>query len=260
VSKLRERYLWYLEGPWAERFHRDRWWETPSSERQDGFTAAYELARRHPYIGQLFRKFANQPWFGRNTRLSAKLQSQAWRSLEGESDAVSCLCYIGLTPWHQLSVSYKEFWINSADRIKGLKRSEAALCNPFDLLAIGSLAVQELRKRGKTDLSTLDLDRVAKGLPSHVVDAAIGQSAVEAFRAGQFLFSVPPDLGFEEARSILIKAYTKRQGDKKLPQKRCRWEGWLSAISALEHDTDKYGQADSRVLTTYRRIIDGVSL
>lgn len=187
---------------------------------------------------------------------------------------MSCLCYIGLTPWHQLSGSYKEFWIDSADRIKGLKRSGAtranssggskkcipSLCTPFDRVAIGSLAVQELRKRGKTDLSALDLDRVAKGLPSHVVDAAIGQSAVEAFRAGQFLFSVPPDLSFEEARSILIKAYTWRQGKKKLPQKRCRWEGWLSAISALEHDTDKYGHADSRVLTTYRRIIDGVSL
>jgi hypothetical protein len=148
--------------------------------------------------------------------------------------------------------------MDSSDGIKGLKRSEASLCNPFDLIAIADLVIQELRKRGGTDQGALD--RVVKALPSHVVDDAIGQSAVQEFRAGHFLFSVPPDLGFEEARSILIKAYTKRQGDKKLPQKRCRWEGWLSAISALEHDTDKYGQADSRVITRYRRIIDGVSL
>jgi len=245
----RDNYFWYLEDPWAQRFERSHWWDQTSGEQPNSLAAAYELARRHPQIGRAFQEFARRSWFGRGMGLHAEFEAKAAQEI-GNRTVIS-LCLIGLKSWSQLSKNEREFWIDSAGRIKGLKHFNRRICRSLDLRAKGRAALQfsdHLNAEG------------AKGesLYQQMVEQAISREAVDALRAGNLVFSIPNDLSREEARTLLTREYARRRRGRRSPQKRCRWQSWLSAISEFENDCDRYQTAKARTFTRYRRIAEPI--
>src|SRR5476651_2018375 len=62
-------YTWHLRPPFNELFCADHWWESAPSAKVDSVAALYELARRHPRIGELRQKHLNEFWHGRELGL-----------------------------------------------------------------------------------------------------------------------------------------------------------------------------------------------
>src|SRR5687768_5870397 len=102
---VRQKYAWYLKPPFDEEFERTRWW---NSETDNPIGALYELARRHPLIGELRSKYRSQICHGQELRprehgsREEEIISQASDDLGQNPRAVHCLCLIGLKAWSNL--------------------------------------------------------------------------------------------------------------------------------------------------------------
>src|ERR1041385_532346 len=120
----RARYAWHMRPPFRNTFDRSHWWRNQSDV--DSIAALYELARRHPRVGELRLRFRRASWYGQESRdplvgaAEREMASQACHDLGKEPDAIHCLCLIGLKSWPALGSRNQEFWEMSAGRLKGV--------------------------------------------------------------------------------------------------------------------------------------------
>ena len=147
---MRARYTWHLRPPFNGEFDHSHWWENET--QIDPVAALYELARRHPQIGQLLLKLqrCKLVW----TRISSstrwrgekRISNQAIKDLGEEPEAIFCLCEIGLKSWPKLSWSNQEFWEMSAKKMKGLDcRDDLEKCNSITQQAQSDILLKRAR-------------------------------------------------------------------------------------------------------------------
>jgi hypothetical protein len=161
-------------------------------------------------------------------------------------------------------------WQDSAGNMKGVDcRDSVMQCSPIILLALSPIQTRreiELRKKPKTKSMTHDeflrfaaQDIIKKPLSEKEIEAAIARLAVEAYRRGDNLLAVAPDLSPDKAAGLLAEAYRDSSMVKLRPTPRARCEDWLPLIATFEDDetTDK-DCAKSQVFARYRRVVDGL--
>lgn len=245
---VRARYTWHLRPPFSDQFDCSHWWEGKS--QIEPVAALYELARRHPLVGQL--------------RLKGGV-------LKSESGAIRCLWHTGLKSWPKLDPANQEFWEDAAGHIKGLDcRHELEQCDSITLSALCTV----LLKHGGA------LKRKAKGMSHeqynqlvalkcfrdpHLADkweAAIVQEAVAAHRQGHFLIAVVPDMATREAELLLAKTFRRHQGILTPPHQRSRFNTkWLRLISQFENEIINRPanlKINPQTFIHYRRAMDGI--
>jgi len=89
-------------------------------------------------------------------------------------------------------------------------------------------------------------------------EAAIGNRAVEAYRQGNTLLAVAPDLKADKAASMMKKVYDLTERRKASPKQKARWQDWLPLISQFEESVTKRQKDTSQVFIRYRRAVDGI--
>jgi hypothetical protein len=92
---MRARYTWHLRPPFDQEFNRSHWWKGDSKIHP--VAALYELARRHPRVGELRRTLRHSGWYGQELReplvgtAKQKMASLAYDDLGREPAAIHCL-------------------------------------------------------------------------------------------------------------------------------------------------------------------------
>jgi hypothetical protein len=279
-SAARSPYIWYLQRSFLDEFDRSPWWESLTESEISPEAALYELARRHPRIGELRRKFHAKPWYGQELRppltgaaKKKKLASQAFDDLGQEPEAVHCLCLIGLKPWPELDSRNQDYWVSSAGKLKGVDcRDDIERCQSITQAAYADVMLnramaQKGKKKGRDAGSGSHeewMDSLAKDLKenpfdSTEIDKAISMEALSAHRQGHLLISIAPDLTAEEAKILLDREY--REHRKLLRDEKQRpsfYLNWLEVISNFEEAEDRHGGAKAQLFARYRRAMDGI--
>ncbi len=290
--------MWHLRKPFAEEFDRSHWWKAECESKPTSIAAIYELARRHPHIGQLRSKLRYTKWYGQELRKSLSgtarrtMADQASVDLGSEPGAVHCLCLIGLKSWPMLGEEYQEYWGDSVGKMKGVDcRDDLMRCTSIITEALGQLQRKRMfslipsresltfrfpaggmtgEQTGQpADPGALDklVGRLAEDLkinpiPEVEIENAIADKAIEAYRAGQWLFAIASDLTHDDARNLLSAGYSEKLKHTQQQQKRSRWNDWLPLISEFEDDelsSSAVTVPSGSVFTKYRRILEGIS-
>jgi|SRR5665213_7919 len=288
---LRTRYTWHLRPPFNDEFDHSHWWEHET--QIDPVAALYELARRHPRVGQLWLKFKSASWYGHELpphplggAVEKKILNQSIKDLGKEPHAIMCLCQIGLKSWPTLGWSNQEYWEMSAEKMKGLDcRDDSMRCNSITQQAESDILLKRARslKLGKSaflfevgagrnnkSVAPAHPQAFAKGmylLAKHTqqnpitpaeMESAIARNAVAAHREGHLLISVAPDLTLNEAKILLEREYRNHLKLRPEVKQRARWQDWLPLISAFENEEAKPGGKKSQAFVKYRRAVDGI--
>ena len=270
---MRERYTWHLHPPFNNEFDHSHWWEGQS--KIEPAAALYELARRHPRIGQLWLKFKRASWYGQELRCplvgaaEKKMVSQAFNDLGKESAAIHCLCLIGLNSWPKLHWSDQEYWLDTAGKIKGLDcRPDIGQCQNINAQAGGELIGKRrfrLNRKGRHKRLTreefdalVSKDIIKNPFGADEWNAAITRHAIEELHKGHLLFSVAPDLTLAEAKNLFEREYGLHRKLTLEGKQRARWENWLPLIAAFENEEAQPGGKKSPAFIRYRRTLDGV--
>lgn len=296
--KSRDRYVWHLRKPFAEEFDHSHWWKAESESKPTPIAAIYELARRHPRIGHLRSELRHTKWYGQELRepLSGtarrKMADQASVDLGSEPGPVHCLCLIGLKSWPILGEKYQEYWGDSVGKMKGVDcRDDLMRCTSIITEALGQLQRERMlslkpsresltfrfpagRMAGEqagqpADPGALNklVERLVEDLkinpiPELAIENAVAEKAIEAYRAGQWLFAIVPDLTHDDARNLLSAGYSEELKHTQQQKQRSRWNDWLPLISEFEDDelsSSAVTLPSNTVFTKYRRVLDGIS-
>ncbi|HWA26456.1 MAG TPA: hypothetical protein VG734_12420 [Lacunisphaera sp.] len=296
MAAQRDKYTWHLRAPFALEFDRLRWWEKVNPKQIHPIAALYELVRRHPRVGELRGKFRHRSWHGielnrttDNRKLADKVVDDAFEDLGAGPKPLHCLCLIGLKSWGKLDVRDREYWAMSGGRLKGVDcRSAIEQCSSVTYEALTDLLMKRMREvkppagamqykvsvtppgapEGEPVMANpkayqqaqemLAESIKAKPLTPPEMEDAIALNARRAHQAGNFVFSVAPNLSLERAAEILSALYRKQQELDYGTQARARWTDWLPAISDFESGETEADGAKSAVFTRYRRILDGI--
>lgn len=134
----RARYTWHLRPPFDKEFDRKHWWDGLLDDEIKPVAALYELARRHPSVGEALLKKELQP--------------------DCDYPAVACLRRVGLKSWPKLEASEMESWEDCAGKIKGLDcRSELEQCDSVTLSGYSDVLIKRLAAlKGKTKGMTFE--------------------------------------------------------------------------------------------------------
>jgi hypothetical protein len=212
----------------------------------------------------------------------------AFKDVGDQHAAIHCLCLIGLKAWISLDLKDREFWEMSAGKLKGVDcRDRGAQCvglisdglNELILASVsrlnlpnGSLQFHVEATRGDTParvaaanphLADAATKRIAaefqKNPPrASELEAVIARNAGAAFRNGEFIFTLAPDLTHERAVAIFAEAYRAEQAEAGLEPQRGRWADWLPAVVEFERDARRPVRSKAGNFTRYRRIMDGI--
>ncbi len=240
----RERYTWHLRPPFNVQFDRVHWWQ--GKTELDQAAALYELARRHPSVGQ--RRAEKAP-------------------AKNAPPSFHWTCLLGLNSWEKLDYRDRENWKASVGKLKGLDfRDEGEQCRSLRVLANWKIIDQRkelLKKDGATFTETSLLARqdLAKNPPTDKEwEQAISQRAIEAHREGYILLAVVPDLSEKIAAKILVKKYEEHRSFYLVsePKQRARWEEWLPLISEFENAATSKSGVKSQLFARYRRMADSI--
>ena len=285
-------YTWHLNPPFAQEFDRQHWWK--GLQETDPVAALYELARRHPRIGELRTRFRHASWYGLELRAlsglgRSRMLSFAGEYLKQEPEVISCLCQIGLKSWPMLGEDEIKFWRRSAGNIKGVEcrtkyaefhsiTEDARMCcflkrwtsmpQGKDHDEFWSLLqeISRIRKNGGSidqPPAVKFLQKLNKLITENPVsdaemEASVANFAIKAHRDGKLVFAIAPDLKQDRAEGLLAEQY--REDLKRLPRnnKRSRTENWLPLIAVFEDDSIKGGIVKTDVFLRYRRVIDRI--
>lgn len=288
-------YNWHLRSPFDREFDRSQWWKSGHDSAIDPLASLYELARRHPGVGQLRQKFRSSTWHGQELRDSIteadkkKIISSAFEDLGREHVAIHCLCLIGLKSWQQLTWHDKDFWRMSVGRMMGVDgREKWEKC--FDIvrtsisermwdrierlsLPKGALAyyVSRSNKYGEMEYvpakNTLDeafQNSLAKSLKKNPIsrneiESTISTRAVQAYNDGFFLFAFAPDLNQDEAEQMFSSVYRGVKKARKSKGSRNRGKNWLNIISGFENAETSNSGASASGFNPYRKIMKRLS-
>ncbi len=243
---VRARYTWHLRPPFVQEFDRSHWWKGDSEIQP--VAALYELARRHPRVGELRRTFRHSGWYGQELRerlvgtAKERMASLAYDDLGREPAAIHCLCLIGLRTWPQLDARYQEYWMMSAGNLKGVDcRDDLERCYSITERALGDIIWKRTRAlklprngskfwvsarsigSGESDvvpaypkafqrsLEILAKHRRENPISATEREAAIAEVAVGAEHRGHWIIAVASDLAQDEAELLMGKAYRKHR-------------------------------------------------
>ena len=293
--KLKDKYTWHLRALFKGKFDQSHWWNEENKSVVSPIAAVYELARRHPRIGDLRTRLNQAKWHGMELRGSLSLVAQqkmydlVHNDLGNEPSAVRCLCLIGLSSWPTLSERDRDFWMQSVGKMKGVDcRDDLERCTSITSKVLSQLYLNRaialkpdrdaLKFRvsgsgqgGKAVVQAVNLDAFGKlhkrlaisleqnPISKEEIEGAIAVQAIEAYRAGDWLFTVVPDLTSVEASELLAKTYAEEQKLSRLPKQRARWSDWLPLIAAFENDELMGEKVKSTVFTKYRRIMESIT-
>lgn len=243
-----KRYTWYLQPAFNDRFQRCHWWK-PETEVEP-VAALYELARRHPSVGELMSILERNPKF----------------DFSGAPSSLVCLARVGLKTWTNLDGRNQEFWEQSAGRLKGLEcRYELERCDSVTLSALTEVLIRRvssLKRKGKGLSHEEFTNFVAKSWhqnPPTVeeIETEVMHAALMAHRQGQHLIAVAQDLTDDDARTLLSKTYRKHRVLGPKFKQRSRPENWLPLISNFE-SAFLLGRKQSQVFARYRRALNRI--
>ena len=248
-----------MRDQFADEFDKDHWWKSKSEEQIDPRAAVYEIARRHPRIGELRKKFRDKIWYGLELKdqlsepYPEDILSEQSSDLGSEPRAVHCLCLIGLKSWPELTSTDRGYWIASAGKLKGVEcRDPIELVNTIHMMALVNVMYQRI-----TEGNSLD---EIKSNPFNLkeIENEIASLAVIAHREGNHLLWAAPGMTSDQARDLLAKKYSQAEKAANKPKQRAKWNQWLPAIEDLEDDMNEYGGVKSPILTRYKRIMEDV--
>lgn len=293
-ERLRDQYTWQLQPPFSTLFDGQPWWLARGRTPVDPVAALYELARRLPRVGELRRKYVGASWHGQELRprldggAKRRLADAAFADLGRQPAAIHCLCLIGLRSWPELDLKYQEYWEMSAGKLKGvdcrdhLGQCQALVSNGFTDLLLhrmrrlklpkGALRFRVKAKRGggpraiaaeNPNLAAAARERIAaefrRNRPkAQELENLVAGKARSAFRSGEFIFAVAPDMAHERAVEAFAAAYRREQKQAGLEPQRARWSDWLPAVAQFERDERRRGGSKATAFTRYRRILDGI--
>ena len=66
--KLKDKYTWHLRALFKGKFDQSHWWNEENKSAVSPIAAVYELARRHPRIGDLRTRLNQAKWHGMELR------------------------------------------------------------------------------------------------------------------------------------------------------------------------------------------------
>lgn len=160
-QSTRELYTWHLRPPFDKLFDRTHWWH---EQQADPASALYEIARRHPTVGELRMRVLDTLTLARTAGVDY------WQH---------CLWCIGLAPWSKLSEDDRGYWESAAGAIKGVDcRDEDGKCV---YLGSSELAVTcGVREGWHTFAVAPDLpfDEASRLLAKHYREACRGRPAL----------------------------------------------------------------------------------
>lgn len=273
---LRRRYTWHLRRPFKDTFDRSRWWEGKGEFDIEPSAALYELARRHPLVRDVWlRKIAA---INRNRRGVAvwhpHIQKRWFEKLtmpNGDPDLPPSLywtCLLGLKSWAKLDWTDRRNWEWCAGRLKGLDfRREDQQCWCLKLKAYYRIrhdreAVLNIREtKRRKEVARLVNESLKTNPPTAKEwEAAVAQQAIDAYREGQILLAVAPDMAADKAGALMLKKYREHLSiyPPARPKQRARWEDWLPLISQFEEAEAHTRGAKSQVFVHYRRALEGI--
>lgn len=293
---MRACYTWHLRPPFDQEFDHSHWWKNEPRIDPAPAAALYELARRHPRVGELRSRLHHASWYGQELRAplvgAAKdsIVSRAFDDLGQEPAAMHCLCLIGLKTWPTLDCRDQASWKMSAGNMKGvdcrddLERCYSITLNALDDVHSGSDAwIAAISKNAKVRVVRQQAfqkvnEFLAKRLheeawqKAHVVvtrlpkkpptsaemEEALAEAAIAAHRQGFWLFAVAPDLGVDEATSLLSHEYSGHALLNRRPKKRARSRNWLKIISEFENAETSSGGTNASGFNPYRAIMDSI--
>lgn len=264
---MRERYTWHLRPPFKDEFDLSHWWN--NEQQIKPVAALYELARRHPLVGEPRLRVRDTSWYKAQTcdrPLSGPVLRQALVDLKQKSEALRCLCLIGSKPWPLLSEKDQRLWSSAARKMKGVDcRSVRESCYR---LPSSNLEIAMWPSDPPTHgLQILD-DCIAPGpqgkrlrFSDDPLEAEIARHAIGAHRQGYILIAVASDLTAEKAAPALVETY--REHPDLYPQgksgQRAYWKKWLLRILAFENaETNRAQKAKSQVFNLYRIALEGL--
>lgn len=296
MNELRRKYTWHLRPPFDVMFDGIHWWEKVSRKEIHPIAALYELARRHPRVGELRSRFRHRSWHGCELTRAAKARKLSDKVIDAFDDlgagpkSLHCLCLIGLKSWVQLDPRDHEYWAMSGGRLKGLDcRSAVEQCSSITAQALTELFLRRMHAlkpkpgamqytvpvappgamagdpkpvdpKAHEKATALLADSIKKQpFTREEMEEAVLENARAAHRQGDFVFSVAPNLSIERAAEILSALYRDQQERDygDRAQPRARWTDWLPTISEFEA-TEQIGGAKAPVFTRYRRVLDGL--
>jgi hypothetical protein len=297
AKPLRSRYAWHLQPAFEREFDRSHWWKELSDSEIKPVAALYELARRHPLVGEMRLKFRHASWYGQELRAplngAAKksMASLAFDDLGHLPRAIHCLCLIGLQSWPKLDWRTQDYWEMSAGKMKGVDcRDDIERCSSITLTAQADTVLKRAfslkldRSAFKFMVGAGNIDkneaRVAavnpnafdramsrlvenlhkKPIPSMEMEEAIARNAVSAYREGHLIISIASDLTSEEAKILLEREYREHHKRSALVNQRGSFSGnWLHLISEFEKAEVSHRNAKSQLFARYRRAMGGIS-
>lgn len=276
---IRRRYVWHLRRPFRDQFDRSHWWKNRS--KVEPAAALYELVRRHPDVragwlravrshrknNRAIKASRGGPTYT-DTRFSRLVAREHWfpgHLKPGELPVgLSGTCLFGLKSWDKLDYTDRENWKCYARHLKGIDfRPTEDVCCSVDEVARWKIRFRREDKlehkprktkpsRAIGDLVNADL--AANPPTAKEWEAAIAESAVEAYRRGDLLFALAPDLTAKQCGSYIESLYSSTRKRFGKPKQRSRWQDWLPLIEAFEDGDTAYSQTFAR----YRRAVDSV--
>jgi hypothetical protein len=269
---VRASYTWHLRPPFVQEFNRSHWWEGDSEIHP--VAALYELARRHPRVGELRLKFRHARWYGQELRAPLlgdareRMVSDLSVDLEQEPWPILYLCRVGLKTWPTLGCDEQQLWKMGVGNMKGVDcRVDSEKCESVTRRAEEEATWKPLW-RAYTALNVSALEEII-GSSQHGqqlidpqdIEACIPEIASEAYRKGRWLISVAPDLAQQDAERLLASEYQKlrRQRDKARGsgKPRARVQRWVELISGFEN-AETGGGANANGFNPYRAALEGI--
>ena len=255
-------YTWYLRPPFSNEFDRAHWWKAINGEP---FSALYEIARRHPLVGEAWLKVRHTQWYGLQSQggqLSGLHFSQAMADLDQEPEAIQCLCLIGSKSWPALRKGDRQLWMSAARKMKGVdcrRDRELCYCLPASDLEI-AMWPSDPPKPGLgilRDISRAGVGKRAR-FPLKPLEAEIVRHALGAHQQGYTLIAIAPDLPAKRAVSLLEKAYRERRVIAGKTDQRARWSDWLPLVESFEEAETKNQNQKRQPFVHYRRVLDSL--
>jgi hypothetical protein len=273
---MRARYTWHLRPPFDQEFDRSHWWKNEPQIDPAPAAALYELARRHPRVGELRSRLRHASWHGQELRASLvgaakeRMASHSFDDLGQEAAAIHCLCLIGLKSWPTLEGRWQEYWEDSAGSIKGIDcRHEVQKCDSTTLSALAEVLLKRaciLKRKWKCtkheEFNKLLAEGFFKNPPAaQELETALIQEVLAAHRQGHLLIAIAPNLPRKEAELLLAKSYHEQWVFKPPQQRKRCWKKWLPLISEFENEflsRPKNQKINPQVFVHYRRTLDGI--